>query len=201
MEENENLLSDDQPSTDPAPDLQTEAARAGERAPRPKRTKQPRKDNQRLHITHHGILSRAPLEALVHRGENLRELRKIERLMREQLQPEGIFSELIFDRAWASYLRCLLIVNVEKQAFTMLDHRADTAARLPALAERERPTLIFGDDAEVVNGFPLELMSYLAIVQRYDGHFAREFYRAAGMLLALKTAGETGLAEMFGPKN
>ena len=63
---------------------------------------------QALHITHHGILSRAPMEALVHRGVNLRELRKIERLLRVELRSQGIFAEMIFDRAWASYLRCLV---------------------------------------------------------------------------------------------
>jgi hypothetical protein len=189
MEKNHNSVSDDQPDGVAEP----------RRAPRPKATSPPRKDAKRLHITRHGILSRAPMEALVHRGVNLRELRKIERLLRVQLRPQGIFAELIFDRAWASYLRCLLIADVEKQAFTM-DHPADGATRLPALAERERPTLIFGDDANALNGFSPELMSHLAIVQRYDGHFAREFYRAAGMLLALKTVGETGLAAMFGQK-
>jgi hypothetical protein len=120
--------------------------------------------------------------------------------LRAELRPQGIFAEMIFDRAWASYLRCLLIADVEKQAFT-IDHSLDGTMRLPALAERERPTLVFGDDANALSGFSPELMSYLAITQRYDAHFAREFYRACGMLLALKTTGETGLAAMFGQKN
>ena len=64
--------------------------------------------------------------------------------------------------------------------------------RLPYLREGELPTLVFGDhkQRDVTSA---DALSQVAIVVRYDAHFSREFFRAVGMLLALKAAGDSGL--------
>ena len=45
---------------------------------------------------------------------------------------------------------------------------------------------------------PSDLLKNLSIMQRYDAHFFREFYRALGMLLALQGAGDAGLTLLLG---
>jgi hypothetical protein len=37
----------------------------------------------------------------------------------------------------------------------------------------------------------------LSIFQRYDSHYSREFHRALGTLLALRTGGESELTRYF----
>ena len=66
-----------------------------------------RKDTGRLHAVRHGALSRYPLEALRHLGENSKSLRRMEQRFRTELKPHGEIAEVVFDRFWSSYLRCL----------------------------------------------------------------------------------------------
>lgn len=146
-----------------------------------------RKDKNRVHATHHGILSRNALEALVRSGENVRELRRVKRLLRAELQPEGMMGEIIFDRAWSAYLRCILISRTEANILAPKDPALGPAERTPILRESRLPTLVY-EDAEMLRSFSGELLRCLALVQRYDAHVVREFYRAVGMLLTMRGA-------------
>jgi hypothetical protein len=162
-----------------------------------------RKDKNRVHATRHAVLSRYPLEALARRGENIRQLRRIELLLRRELKPTGIVAEMFFDRAWSSYLRCLLIARTEAEALTPAEQQTGILNPIPHLQEGELPTLIWREQGTTFENFPADLMKHLSIVQRYDRHFYGEFYRSMGMLVALKNGGEAGLtrqlSKTFGP--
>ncbi len=67
-----------------------------------------RKDKQRLHAMRHGILSQYPLQALALLGENTRRLRQMERVLRTELKISGTLQNILFDRVWSCFLRCLL---------------------------------------------------------------------------------------------
>ena len=152
-----------------------------------------RKDKGGVHARCHGVLSRNPLEALIRRGENLRGLRKIEKMLRADLKPVGILGEILFDRAWSSYLRCLLIGRTEAYLFTPVN--AQDSDGMPKLIEAEVPTLVWPESGTSNCDFSADLMKHLETVLRYDAHFAREFYRAVGMLLALRTGGVPALLD------
>jgi hypothetical protein len=151
-----------------------------------------RKDKRNVHTTHHGVLSRHPLEALAKSGENIRELRCIERMLRAELQPTGIIGEILFDRAWSSFLRCLLIARAEKNILAAeepvtFEERVRRAGVMAAVTRSHKTC----DDQ------PGEVLRNLSISQRYDCHFSREFFRALGMLLALRSAGNAGLTHLL----
>lgn len=76
-----------------------------------------RSDRKQLRASQHDVLSRFPLEALAKAGENVRKLRRIERALRQELQPSGTFEEIAFDRAMPCYWRCLLVARVEEMLF------------------------------------------------------------------------------------
>jgi hypothetical protein len=57
-----------------------------------------RRDKNR-YAARHGVLSRYPLEALVHVRENIRSLRRIERKFRAELKPSGFAAEMLFGEA------------------------------------------------------------------------------------------------------
>lgn len=157
------------------------------------RATRPRKDQGKLHARHHGVLSRNPLEALIRLGENPRHLRKIKRMLRAELKPVGIVGEILFDRVWSSYLRCLLIARVEVHLFMPVD-RGDSG-RMPELKKMELPTLVFPEPGAPIYGFSDDLMKNLETALRYDAHYAREFYRAVGLLISLRSGGVTGLLD------
>ncbi len=69
------------------------------------------------------------MAALIRLGENRRELIKIYKKLRADLKPTGILGEILFDRAWSSYLRCLLIARVEADLFVPVDQ--DNSDRMP----------------------------------------------------------------------
>jgi hypothetical protein len=160
-----------------------------ERTPRAPRA---RKDKGGLHARNHGVLSRNPLEALIRLGENPRELIKIEKMLRAELKPTGVFGKLLFDRAWSSFLRCLLIARTEARLFMPVDQDSD---RMPELKEAELPTLVWSEAGPTNYGFSDDLMKHLETALRYDAHYAREFYRAVGFLVAMQTGGLTGLLD------
>jgi hypothetical protein len=66
-----------------------------------------RKDKGTLHAPRHSILSRPLLQGLARRGESIRQLKQIERILRDELQPRGVIGELLMDWVWFSYLRCV----------------------------------------------------------------------------------------------
>ena len=160
---------------------------------RRRRATRARKDAGKLHATHHGVLSRNPLAALIRLGENPRHLRKIKKMLRAELKPIGVVGEILFDRAWSSYLRCLLIARVEADLFMPVD-RGDSD-RVPELKEMDLPTLVFAEPDAPNYDFSDDLMKHLETALRYDGHFAREFYRAVGLLIALRGGGVAGLLD------
>lgn len=166
-----------------------------------------RKDKGRLHAVRHGVLARHPLEALRHLGEDCRALRRLEKRCRAELKPRGLIAELIFDRFWCAYLRCLLAARVESSAFLASSPDAGNAAvRIPALIQAELPTLVV-DDEKVINPaghytVPPDVLQHLALVQRYDRYFGREMYQAMALLLLMRAKGKEGLehsiAKIFG---
>jgi hypothetical protein len=134
-----------------------------------------RKDKGALHARHHGVLSRNPLEALSRLGENLRQLLKIKKMLRAELKPTGILGDILLDRAWSSYLRCLLIARAEAHLFMPVDQ--GDSDRMPKLKEMELPTLIYPEPSATNYHFSDDLMQRLETALRYDAHYAREFYR------------------------
>ena len=154
-----------------------------------------RSDKSRLHVTRHGILSRQLFSALARRGENIRALRQTERLLRAELNPKGIVAEILFDRAVSSWLRCLLIAHAESSVFA--PEQVD-GGRHPRLRDGEVPTLVFSEYEQADPGLGTELVKRLAILQRYDNHYSREFYRAVTLLLAMKNGGNAALTEFLG---
>lgn len=156
-----------------------------------------RKDKNHLHATRHGVLSRYPLETLARLGENVRTLRRIERKFREALKPSGIVAELWFDRFFSSYLRCVLAARVEATAFVPIHHPAGKSRLI--LKERELPTLVVEDSSGTSEAcLSTDLVRQLALVARYDAHFSKEMYRALGMLLILRSGGESALEQYAG---
>jgi hypothetical protein len=158
-----------------------------------------RKDKNRLHAAHHGVLSRYPLEALVRLGENKRSLRRIEHKFRAELKPSGIVAETWFDRFFSCYLRCLLVAKAEATAFAPIDQPAGASQLIASLKEREVPTLVFPDSSGTSEiHLSADLLRQLALVARYDAHFSREMYRALGILLILRSGGEAALERCYG---
>jgi hypothetical protein len=145
-----------------------------------------RKDRKQFHATHHGVHSRRLYEALATRGENVRELRRIELALRKELQPSGVLSQVFFDRMWACFLRCLLITIAEKDLFADENLAANFKERL---TQANTMALATGSSKVDAGG----LLNGLAVFQRYDFHNWREFNKALATLLELRTAGNVGL--------
>lgn len=158
--------------------------------------KRQRKDKGRLHAVRHGALARHPLDALRHLGEDPRLLRRLERQFRRDLMPSGTIANLIFDRFWSSYLRCLLAARAEARAFVTSGHDETKAARVPQLIQGDPPALIIDDDQQLLRqALAPDLLRQLLLVQRYDRHFSREMYHALALLLVLRAHGEPGLEQ------
>ena len=160
---------------------------------RPSRAKGARTDRSRVHVRNHGVLSRNPLQTLIDRGGNLRELRKIEKMLRDELKPKGILGDILFDRVWSSYLRCLLIGRAEASLFSGIDEQ--DSDRMPQLKEGDRPMLVWSERGAARFYFSADLNKYLETVLRYDTHFVREFYRAVGLLVAMQASGPVGILD------
>jgi hypothetical protein len=141
---------------------------------------------------HSGTLSKHPEEALAGRGESVRQLRFIKSKLRAELQPQGVLADILFDRAWSCYLRCKLIALAEGSLLAPKNNPANSANSIPTLREDDLPTLVF-EQSDLTGNLSAELLRHLVIVQRYDSHFSREFYRAIGMLLELRNNGKSGL--------
>jgi hypothetical protein len=136
------------------------------------------------------------MEALVRLGENRKHLRRIERMLWDELEPAGIAGAILFDRFWSSYLRCLLAARAEANALSPSDNSGD---QHEFIKEAELPTLVSVDHpgTQVLSG---EAFRQLALVARYDGHFSREMYRALAMLLVLRNGGAADLEQLVGRK-
>ncbi len=160
-----------------------------------------RTDAGRLHAVHHGILSRRPLEALRKLGEDLKALRRLERRFWAELRPRGAVAEMLFDRYWSSYLRCLLAARTEAACF--LGNNQDVAekpANRARIIDADVPTLVLEQDTGAsLASTPVgrDMLHQLALVQRYDRHFSKEMYRALGLLLVVRSSGDDGLEKAF----
>jgi hypothetical protein len=158
--------------------------------------KKQRKDRGRIHAVRHGVLARHPLEALRHLGEDLKRLRRLERQFREELQPQGALADLIFDRFWSSYLRCLLAARVEASAFLASVPNTTNPATNSKLVDADRPTLVPTEEASnLYQVLPPDVLRQLALVQRYDARYSGEMYRALGLLIVMRAKGDAGLEE------
>lgn len=155
-----------------------------------------RKDLGSFHYSGHRILSRDPLEALVKMGENVRSLRQIERGFRLDLRPPGPVGEMLFDSMFSSHLRSMIAGKLEARVLLSLDHPGPQRIMAAHIAAEDQPTMVFGNViSQGLQTAPGELYSQLALIQRYDGHCSREKLRYLGLILALKNAGELGLAK------
>ena len=164
-----------------------------------------RKDTGRLHAVRHGALSRYPLEALRHLGENSKSLRRMEQRFRTELKPHGEIAEVVFDRFWSSYLRCLLAARTEANVFLRQGDGLSQGKSKPRLVDGDFPTLVVEHSAKpglMLEPLGAETLHELALVQRYDRHFAKEMYGALALLLVMRRSGEAGLedalAQIFG---
>lgn len=156
---------------------------------------------KRKNLTGHRILSRHPRQALVSAGENAHALDRIERSLRDELRPTGVIGQIIFDRLLSCVWRCLLIAKKEKTIFVPENQPGTFEERLEQARQSHMLALAAGDSKSGYNQASI-LLSNLSITQRYDAHYSRELYRALGMLLTLRGAGDTELtlllAKTFG---
>jgi hypothetical protein len=157
-----------------------------------------RRDAGRLHAVRHAVLSRYPLEALRHLGEDLKSLRRMERRFRTELKPQGAIADLVFDRFFSSYLRCVLAARTEANVFARQGQGANKRDTEPRLVDGGLPTLVVEQSAE--GGYLHEALEAvtlreLSLVQRYDRHFGREMFSALALLLVLRRKGEAGLED------
>jgi hypothetical protein len=159
----------------------------------PSRRTRGRSDRARIHTRHHGVLSRNVLEILVISGENSRHLRRIEKSLRAELKPVGMLGQMLFDKAWSSYLRCVLIGHTEAALIQGGD--TNDSEELPQLKAGDFPTLVWLEPGAPRFKFSPALTKNLETILRYDSHFAREFYRAVGLLVAMQTDGLTGILD------
>jgi hypothetical protein len=157
-----------------------------------------RKDAGRLHAMRHAVLSRYPLEALRHLGEDLKALRRTERRFRTELKPKGAIADMIFDRFFSSYLRCVLAARTEANVFARQDESSSKRKTEPRLVDGGLPTLVIERSAEhgsLHEALEAETLRELSLVQRYDRHFGREMFSALALLLVLRRSGEAGLED------
>lgn len=164
-------------------------------------TPRKRKDSGHLHATRHAVMSRYPLEALRHVGVDVKQFRRLERRLRAALKPRGEIAGIFFDRFFSSYLRCVLAARLEASAFEPKAAGPPRTTSLPTLQERDLPTLLYPEehDRQLIGAvLPPDLFRELALVQRYDGHFSKEMFRALSVLLVLRSNGETGLERCIG---
>jgi hypothetical protein len=155
-----------------------------------------RKDKDCVHRTRHGILSRYPLQILIDQGESKRRLLQIEKNFISDLAPTGTIGNAIFDRMFSSYLRVMLAGKMESRTMIVVDSPArPDGMQVAGISAQELPTLIFSADprGDLQNLSP-ESWSQIALVQKYDSYYSREFFRCLGLLLVLKHGGELALA-------
>jgi hypothetical protein len=139
-----------------------------------------------------GILSSNPRQALIDAGENIHELVRIERSLREELQPIGAIAQILFDRLLSCLWRCMLIARKEKNVFAA-ENQPGTFEERFELAKQAGKLAFVSGNSNPGDNQPAHLLKNLSITQRYDAHVFREFYRALGMLLALRGGGDAGL--------
>ena len=161
----------------------------------------PRSDRGGRHYCRHGLLSRDVECALVRLGERLKNIRRWEKKFRAVLRPRGQLAELLFDKWWSCHLRQLLIAKLEADAFAP-DNSHHPTSNLPTLEERAQPTLVWSPEDDNDENYRCrlsnDLLSRLAVVQRYEAHYSREGHRMLALLVMMRDRGEETLTEIFG---
>jgi hypothetical protein len=197
--EHEKLIGGTPPDSEIKSKTKTDGVSANER--QLKRAVTPHARRGKKNTTGRGILSSNPREALINAGENIQVLGRIERSLREELQPMGTIGQILFDRLLSCLWRCSLIARKEKNVFAA-ENQPGTFEERFELAKQSRLLALAGGNSKAADNQSGDLLKNLLIMQRYDAHFFREFYRALGMLLALRGAGDAGLilvlAKTFG---
>lgn len=144
------------------------------------------------------IFSRGLVATLRRNGANVKELRVIERGLREMLCPEGPLAELFFDKFWACVLRLMLCGQLEGLP-AAAESDVSSSHRLPQLRRGFEPMLSQFDDANVNRSSPTtsdtDLLHRLSLIARYDRAASRELYRCLSLLLVLRDQGEAGLSD------
>lgn len=163
--------------------------------PKRRRNHDTRKDKNHFHAMRHAILTQFPLQALVRLGESARGLRRMERELRAELKPTGIVGDMLFDRMFSSYLRCILAARREGLAVLASENAEDPPGQVPKLVEGELPVMIWGSPERANVTVPAGVFRQLLLVQRYDAHFSKEMFRCFGLLLLLRNGGEAGLEQ------
>jgi hypothetical protein len=155
-----------------------------------------RKDRGKLHATRNSVLSRGLLEALRHHGQNIRQLREMERALRATLRPTGPLGELFFDRFWNSILRLILASLLEEKGLTQKSAQSPRKLGLPELHNEFEPVLIIPEKEDDLSGqmgtplFDAGLVHQLSLIARYDRAASREMYRSLSLLLVLRDQGD-----------
>lgn len=159
-----------------------------------------RKDQGKLHATRNSVLSRGLLEALRHHGQNIRQLRDMERALRSTLRPHGPLGELFFGRFWISILRLILASLLEEKGLTQKSAQSPRKLGIPELHNEFEPVLIIPEKEDDLSGqtgaplFDAELVHQLSLIARYNRAASREMYRSLSLLLVLRGQGdESGL--------
>jgi hypothetical protein len=154
----------------------------------PKRKKSPkRKDEGGLHTARNGVFSRGVLEALRRSGENVRQLRKVERGLRDALRPVGPLGEFFFDRFWSSALRLVLASRLEGGRLALKPKTgSDAQSSIPAPFAAFLPALTQDEGNPCVPATISGPIHELSLIARYDRAAGREMYRALSILFILR---------------
>jgi len=159
-----------------------------------------RTDRGSRHAVRSSVLSRSLLQALEKRGENIRALRKMESELRATLSPKGALGRFFFDRFWASILRLILVSRLEESELTSQKSAGKNSPSVPSLREGRLPVLIVPENGAAPEGdlqklfdSNSEVLRKLNLIARYDRSAAREMYRTMGLLLIMRSGGESGL--------
>lgn len=188
------VTSDGDAQTGVGPEQTVDEAVTTSAEPKPTahRPRKARKDKKHLHATHHGILSRYPLEALERLGVNLRSLRRLERQLWAELKPPGSVGMILFDRHWFSYLHCLIAAEhgASILAGKLSDHLTHSVR-----GEADAPVVVWEKKEASETVLSNDLFQQMVLVQKYDRYYGREMLRTLGMLLILRDGGTTSLAQ------
>jgi hypothetical protein len=197
--EHNKLIGGPPPNSEIKSPSKTDGVSANERQLKHAVTPHARKKTKNL--TGRGILSTHPRQSLIDARENIHVLARIERSLRQELQPIGAIAQILFDRLLACLWRSMLIARRERNVFAA-ENQAATYEERFELAKQARMLALAGGNTKSGDNQHGDLLKNLSITQRYDAHCFREFYRALGMLLALRGGGDAGLtlvlAKTFG---
>jgi hypothetical protein len=188
-------LDDDDPKTLEQECLSQEVARPVKYSKSGPKNRKSRPDKGNIHASRSGLLSKHILNALIRSGENLRTIRRQEKTFRALFKPTGAFREAIFDRLWSDYLRLLLLSRIEAAMLAP----AEVSGEQAHLREGDPPILLtFPGVNQSLDDPGPDVLRGLALVTRYDAHFARDLNQKAALLILLRDGGDDALLQLLG---